>query len=182
MGCTCCKNGNSALNAEAKDIISITGKEKEKTIPILQEIQSRKGYIPEDLLNEVSEVTGIAVSDFYSVATFYSQFRFTPLGKHLIRVCNGTACFVSGADILFDTLSDLLKVGDGETTEDGLFTLETVACLGCCSLAPVVMISGRVYGKQNSDSIRKLVNSIIADEAKGEKAAAAAAGQTGGTA
>ncbi len=171
MGSCCCKNGNaasgavSALKAEAEDIIRITGKEKEKTIPILQEIQTRKGYIPEDLLREVSQVTGIAVSDFYSVATFYSQFRFTPLGKHLIRVCNGTACFVSGADILYDTLSDLLKVGNGETTEDGLFTLETVACLGCCSLAPVVMISGRVYGKQTPDSVRKLIAGIREKEA-----------------
>ena len=168
MGACCCQGGNTALNLEAEEIISITGKEKEKTIPILQEIQKRKGYIPEDLLREVSQVTGIAVSDFYSVATFYSQFRFTPLGKHLIRVCNGTACFVSGADILYDTLSDLLKVGNGETTDDGIFTLETVACLGCCSLAPVVMISDRVYGKQTADSIRKLVNTIKKNELEAE--------------
>ena len=167
MGNCCCDNGISALREEAEEIVRITGREKEKTIPILQEIQNRKGFIPEDLLREVSEVTGIAVSDFYGVATFYSQFRFTPLGKHLIKLCNGTACFVSGADILFETLTDVLKVGNGETTEDGLFTLETVACLGCCSLAPVLMIGEHVYGKQTGDSIRKLIKKIRDEEAAG---------------
>ena len=156
MGQCCC----DGLKTEAEEIIKITGVGKEKTIPILQEIQKRKGYIPEDLLDKVSEITGIPESQFYGVATFYSQFRFTPLGKYLIKVCNGTACFVSGADIIYDTLSELLNVSSGETTEDGLFTLETVACLGCCSLAPVVMINDRVYGKQSVDSIRKLIAKI----------------------
>lgn len=165
MGTCNCKCGNNALKKEAQEIIESAGREKDKTIPILQEIQNRKGYIPEELLNMVSELTSIPISDFFGVATFYSQFRFTPLGKYLIRICNGTACFVSGSDILFDTLSDLLNVKDGETTKDGLFTLETVACLGCCSLAPVVMISGRVYGKQSLESVRKLVEAIKKEEA-----------------
>ena len=164
----CCNSGENALKKEAQEIISITGKEKEKTIPILQEIQNRKGFLPEDLLRQVSELTGIAVSDFYSVATFYSQFRFTPLGKHLVKLCNGTACFVSGADILYETLADVLKVGNGETTEDGLFTLESVACLGCCSLAPVVMIGEQVYGKQTGDSVRKLISRIKKEETGGK--------------
>ena len=137
---------------------------KEKVIQILQEIQKKKGYLPEALLYEISHLTKIAVSDFYGVATFYSQFRFTPLGKYLIKLCNGTACFVSGSDVLYDTLCDFLKIKNGETTEDGLFTLETAACLGCCSLAPVVMIGDRVYGKQTPDSIRNLLNNIIKSE------------------
>ncbi len=170
MGSCCCNKGNSVLRIEAEKIIAITGKEKEKTIPILQEIQKRKGYLPEDFLREVSHITGIAVSDFYGVATFYSQFRFTPLGKHLIKLCNGTACFVSGADILYDTLCDFLKIKNGGTTSDGLFTLETAACLGCCSLAPVVMIGGRVYGKQTPDTIRKLLGEIITSETDSKKA------------
>ena len=156
MGHCCC----DGLKTEAEEIIKVCGVGNEKTIPILQEIQKRRGYIPEDLLKEVSEISGVAESRFYGVATFYSQFRFTPLGKYLIKVCNGTACFVSGADILIDTLKELLNVESGETTEDGLFTLETVACLGCCSLAPVVMINDRVYGKQSVDSIRKLIAKI----------------------
>ena len=155
------------MQAEAKEIIAIAG--KEKTITILQEIQKKKGYIPEDLLREISCLTKIAVSDFYGVATFYSQFRFTPLGKYVIKLCNGTACFVSGADALYDALCDFLKVKNGETTMDGLFTLETAACLGCCSLAPVVMIGERVYGKQTPDSIRELLKSIISADSSGAK-------------
>ncbi len=162
MGQCCC----NSLESEAEEIIKATGVGKEKTIPILQEVQRRKGYIPDDLLNRIAEITGIPESQFYGVATFYSQFRFTPLGKYLIRVCNGTACFVSGADIIFDTLSDLLDISDGQTTSDGLFTLETVACLGCCSLAPVVMINDRVYGKQSVDSIRKLISKIREEDKK----------------
>ncbi|MCL2792784.1 MAG: NADH-quinone oxidoreductase subunit NuoE [Spirochaetaceae bacterium] len=159
----CCNNKNdSTLQADAEEIIAVAG--KEKAIPILQEIQKKKGYIPEALLREISSLTKIAVSDFYGVATFYSQFRFTPLGKYVIKLCNGTACFVSGADILYDTLCDFLKIKNSETTKDALFTLETVACLGCCSLAPVVMIGDRVYAKQTPDSIKELLNGIIISE------------------
>jgi len=155
----CCNNADScALQAEAEKIVAVTG--KEKTISILQEIQKRKGYLPEALLFEISRLTKIAVSDFYGVATFYSQFRFTPLGKYLIKLCNGTACFVSGADSLYDAMCDHLKIKNGETTKNGLFTLETVACLGCCSLAPVVMIGDRVYGKQTPAGIIDLLEKI----------------------
>ena len=164
----CCNNKNdSTLQADAEEIIAVAG--KEKAIPILQEIQKKKGYIPEALLREISSLTKIAVSDFYGVATFYSQFRFTPLGKHVIKLCNGTACFVSGSDLLYDTLCDFLKIKSGETTKDGLFSLETAACLGCCSLAPVVMIGERAYGKQTPDSIRALLNSIISADSSGAK-------------
>jgi NADH-quinone oxidoreductase subunit E len=160
----CCCNKTSALKAKAQEIINITGAEKEKTIPILQEIQRREGYLPEDLLNEVSNLIGIAISDFYGVATFYSQFRFVPLGKYLIKVCNGTACYVSGTDLVYDAIAGFLDIQKGETTQDKLFTLETVACLGCCSLAPVVMIDSRVYGKQTPDSIRKILDGIKKSE------------------
>jgi len=163
----CTKKDNSVLQTEAEEIIAIAG--KEKAITILQEIQKKKGYIPEDLLREISSLTKIAVSDFYGVATFYSQFRFTPLGKHVIKLCNGTACFVSGADLIYDTLCDFLKIKSGETTRDGLFSLETAACLGCCSLAPVVMIGERAYGKQTPDSIKALLNSIIKADSSGAK-------------
>ncbi|MCL2705495.1 MAG: NADH-quinone oxidoreductase subunit NuoE [Spirochaetaceae bacterium] len=167
MGSCCTKKDNSVLQKEAEEIIAIAG--KDKTITILQEIQKKKGYISESLLREISCLTKIPVSDFYGVATFYSQFRFTPLGKHVIKLCNGTACFVSGADALYETLCDFLKIKSGETTNDGLFSLETAACLGCCSLAPVVMIGERVYGKQTPDSIRELLNSIIKADSSGAK-------------
>jgi NADH-quinone oxidoreductase subunit E len=162
MGNCCSNSNNSALQTEAEEIIAFAG--QEKTIPILQEIQKRKGYLPEALLREVSRITKIAVSDFYGVATFYSQFRFAPLGKHVIKLCNGTACFVSGADVLYDALCDFLNIKNGETTKDGLFSLETAACLGCCSLAPVVMIGERIYGKQTPESIRTLLEQIAAGD------------------
>ena len=171
MGNCCNNKNNSALQTEAKEIISITG--KEKTITILQEIQKKRGYIPEDLLREISCLTKIAVSDFYGVATFYSQFRFIPLGKYVIKLCNGTACFVSGADAIYDTLCDFLKIKRGETTKNGLFSLETAACLGCCSLAPVVMIGERVYARQTPDSIIDLLNTIISSEPCGKSYGAA---------
>ena len=163
---SCCNKNNSTLQTVAEEIIAITG--KEKTITILQEIQKKKGYIPEDLLREISALTKIAVSDFYGVATFYSQFRFIPLGKHVIKLCNGTACFVSGADVIYDALCDFLKIKSGGTTKDGLFSLETAACLGCCSLAPVVMIGERVYARQTPDSIIELLNNIISSETSGK--------------
>lgn len=148
---------NQDIRDEARDIICGIGNTPEKTIPLLQEIQRRKGYIPESLLEAVSVETGIPVSDMYGVATFYSQFRFTPSGEHLIKLCKGTACHVSGADVLISSITDELNIEEGGTTDDGLFTLEVVACLGCCSLAPVVMIDDTVYGKLTGAKIRKIL-------------------------
>ena len=153
MSCCC---DEAQLN-EARVIVDKVGGEPEKAIPLLQEIQRRHGYLPEEILEAVAQVTGIPVSDLYGVATFYSQFRFTPSGKHLIKVCKGTACHVAGAEILFSAVSDELGIGEGGTTEDKLFSLESVACLGCCSLAPVVMISDKVYGKLTGAKIRKIL-------------------------
>jgi len=152
-----CKGCSDAVVEEARDIVSTVGKTPDKVIPLLQEIQQRHGYLPEEMITAVASEIGAYPSDIYGVATFYSQFRFTPMGKHLIKVCKGTACHVSGADILFAVLQDQLQVEEGETTEDGLFTLESVACLGCCSLAPVVMIDGKVFGKLTPSKVRKII-------------------------
>ena len=157
MSCSTCGEG---VLKEARDIVESVGREPEMAIPLLQEIQKRHGYLSEEMLEAVAGEIGMPVADFYGVATFYSQFRFTPSGKHLIKVCKGTACHVAGADILFSAISDELGVGDGETTEDLLFTLESVACLGCCSLAPVVMIDEKVYGKLTAVKIRKILKGI----------------------
>jgi len=152
-----CKDCSNAVLEEARQIVRQVGSEPEKVIPLLQEIQKRHSYLPDDLVEAVAEVMEVPAADIYGVATFYSQFRFTPMGKHLIRVCKGTACHVSGADLLTASISDELGVEEGGTTEDMLFSLETVACLGCCSLAPVVMIDDKVYGKLTSSKIRKIV-------------------------
>ncbi len=157
MSCDCSASSLEALREDACDIIKAAGDTPESTIPLLQEIQRRYGYLPEEMMEAVACELGIHIADFYGVATFYSQFRFVPSGRHLIKVCKGTACHVAGADILFSAVSEELGVTEGGTTEDRLFTLEAVACLGCCSLAPVVMIDEKVYGKLTAGKARKIL-------------------------
>jgi len=137
---------------------------KGNLIPLLQGTQDIYGYLPYDAFIKLSEETGIPLNEMYGVATFYTQFRLNPVGKHIIKVCHGTACHVQDADTITDALQDTLKVEDGETTEDGLFTLESVACLGCCSLAPVMMIDGNTYGKLTGKRAEKIVKELKISE------------------
>jgi NADH-quinone oxidoreductase subunit E len=116
-------------------------------IPALQLVQDRDGYISRERMLEIHRDTGIPLSEIYGVATFFAQFRLAPAGKHVIRVCHGTACHVAGAKIITRSLEDRLKVATGETSADRLFTLEIVSCLGCCCLAPVLMIDKATHGK-----------------------------------
>lgn len=160
MSCSTC--GPAAVK-EAREIVSMLGTTKDKVIPFLQEIQKRHGYLPDEMIEAVAGETGIPAAEMYGVATFYSQFRFSPMGKYLIKVCKGTACHVSGAETLFSVLSDELKVEEGGTTVDRMFTLESVACLGCCSLAPVVMIGDKIYGKLTLSKVRKILRSYYDD-------------------
>ena len=158
-----CQGCESSTIEEARDIVAVVGSTRDKVIPLLQEIQKRHGYLPEDMIEAVADVIGVPSSEIFGVATFYSQFRSTPMGEHLIKVCTVTACDVSGADVLFSSLSDELNVGEGETTDDGMFTLDAVACLGCCSLAPVIMVDGKVYGKLTPSKVRKIVKGYYSD-------------------
>lgn len=137
---------------------------KGNMIPILQGIQEIYGYIPKDAFAKVSKETGLELSDMYGVVTFYAQFRLNPVGKYIIKVCHGTACHVQNANAITDAIQDALKVKDGDTTEDGLFTLESVACLGCCSLAPVMMIGDETYGKLTGDKAVKIIRGIKRQE------------------
>ena len=130
------------------------GRTKEASIPILQAIQADYGYLPMDVLGKVCEESEITKSHLYGVATFYSQFKLTPKGKNAIKICKGTACHVKGADVSIVAFKDQLGINIDQTTEDGEFSLETVACLGCCSLAPVVMINEDVYGGLSSSKVR----------------------------
>ena len=143
---------------------------KGNLIPLLQGVQSIYGYIPRSAFVLIAHETGLTLSDMYGVATFYAQFRLSLVGKHIIKVCHGTACHVQGADAISTALKEALKVNDGETTPDKLFTLETVACLGCCSLAPVMMIDEETYGKLTGSSAVKIVKDIKIKETqdKGE--------------
>jgi len=126
-------------------------------IPMLQAAQDTFGYIPEQVIYDIGEVTAIPLADIYGVITFYAQFRLKPLGKHLIRICEGTACHVNGAKSILRALQDELGIMVGETTGDGLFTLESVACLGCCSLSPVIMVDDETFANLNQDRTRAVV-------------------------
>ncbi len=130
---------------------------KGNVIPLLQKTQDIYGYLPQPAMREIARVTGKTPAEIYGVATFYAQFRFTPMGKHVMKVCHGTACHVQGADSLDTVVEQKLGVKPGNTTSDGEFTVERVACLGCCSLAPVVMIDGEVYGRLTGDKLGKIV-------------------------
>jgi NADH-quinone oxidoreductase subunit E len=145
-------------------------------IPLLQSAQDHFGYIPRRAINYISTVTGVPESEVYGVITFYSQFRLKPMGKYVIRACAGTACHVSGADLIRETIEDELGIEQGETTEDGLFTLNTVACIGCCSLAPVIMINDNTHGRLTPAGVRK----VIRKYKRGEKLASAGAGGKAG--
>jgi NADH-quinone oxidoreductase subunit E len=139
---------------------------KGNLIPLLQGAQTLYGYIPEEVFRKISEETGLSLSDMYGVATFYAQFRLIPAGKNIIKVCHGTACHVQNADSITDAIKEALNVKDGETTPDKLFTLESVACLGCCSLAPVMMIGEETYGKLTGASAVKVIKDIKINEMK----------------
>lgn len=114
-------------------------------IPVLQDVQGEYGYLPEQSLEELESLMGISANEIYGVATFYTQFRFSPPGEHTIQVCQGTACHVRGGFRVLLEVEQRLGVRAGETTADGTFDLQRVACLGCCALAPVVAVDGKVY-------------------------------------
>jgi len=135
-------------------------KSQSSLIPLLQETQKKFGYLPKIAIQEICDYLEIPLSRAYGVATFYSQFRFEPLGKYLIKICHGTACHVNGSIKIAQAVMEEFGIREGKTTEDGLVTLERVACLGCCSLAPVIMINDKVYGKLTPDKVRKLAKKL----------------------
>lgn len=143
MNCNCEKNTDlSLLEPCLEKYAQVPG----SLITILQNAQEIYGYLPVDVILHISRRTGVKVTKIMGVATFYSQFRLNPVGKYLIMLCQGTACHVNGSQQIEKTINEHLKIKDGETTEDGLFTLKNVACLGCCSLSPVMMINDETYG------------------------------------
>ena len=139
------------------EIAGLVGHSPGDLIPVLRRLQGRYGYLPEPVVLELARVTGIPPSRVYGVITFYSQFRLQPIGRHIVRVCAGTACHVSGSKMLIDSVQDELGIEVGETTADGIFTLFTVACLGCCSLAPVMMVDEETHGRLTASSVRKIL-------------------------
>ncbi len=136
-------------------------------IPLLQEAQQKMGYLSKDVMRYIAEKMDIPAADIYGVATFYSMFKLKPQGKHIVRVCKGTACHVSDADGIKEALRSALQLeGEEDTTSDMKFTLMEVACLGCCSLAPVIMIDDTTYGKLTPEAIKGILDRYAYAEEK----------------
>jgi NADH-quinone oxidoreductase subunit E len=144
------------MNNELDEILSSYQGVESDLIPILQDIQSYFGYLPEELMKEVSRFVGIPESELYGVATFYQQFRFTPIGRKHIIVCEGTACHVKGANKIIENIERHLNIKKGEVTFDLEYSLESVGCLGCCALAPCAMINQEVKSNLTLKDIKKL--------------------------
>ncbi|MGD0549107.1 MAG: NAD(P)H-dependent oxidoreductase subunit E [Candidatus Bathyarchaeia archaeon] len=126
-------------------------------IPILQEVQESQGYVSPDVIDEIGAFTGVSPGEIFGVASFYAHFRFTKPGKHTIKVCRGTACHVRGSERILELVERELKVKAGQTTADELFSLERIACFGCCALAPVVVVDKDVHGRMSSTKARRLL-------------------------
>jgi len=153
------------INTEKIDfLINKYGARRESLIPLLQDIQSFLNWLPEEVIREVAKKLGIPLIDVYSVATFYRSFSLKPRGKHLITVCLGTACHVRGGQRIVEAISRELGIKPGETTKDMKFSLETVNCLGCCAIGPIVVVDGEYYGGMTSQKALSLIKRIGKEE------------------
>ena len=133
---------------------------RDSLIPILQGVQEKLGYISEDSINDISNYLDISKNDVYGVATFYTQFRFSRPGDHIVKICLGTSCHVRGGQRIMNAVSKQLGIKPGETTPNYKFSLERVACFGSCALSPVVVVDEKVYGRMNSQNAMKLIKEL----------------------
>ncbi|EGW40510.1 NADH-quinone oxidoreductase subunit NuoE [Desulfosporosinus sp. OT] len=170
MSCDCEKKLEAEFSTNKVDtslmdeVIDKFKRENGNLISVLQDAQEAYGYLPLDVLKMIADRTGNKRAKIYGVATFYSQFRLKPRGKYIILTCQGTACHVNGSDAIAEALCEELNIKVGDSTSDWMFSLEEVACLGCCSLAPVIMINGEAFGNLTPKSARKIVKDIYASE------------------
>lgn len=141
-----------------EEVIAKYPKTREHLISILQEVQAEYGYLSRDSINRISDYLKLPSSKIFGVATFYNQFKLTAPGRIQISMCRGTACHVKGSLNLLDTCTQFLGIEVGQTTKDGLFSLETVACLGCCSIAPAMMVNGRFFGRLDKKKVEYLLD------------------------
>lgn len=159
-----CMCGNE--NSNLKEILEKYTQDKSNLIQILNEVQEKYGYISTENQKEISEYLGISMAEVYGVVTFYSRFTLEPKGKYNIAVCLGTACFVKGSERVLDKVKEILKIDVGQTTEDGLFSIEATRCIGACGLAPVFTVNGEVYGKATPEKAEEVLKKIIEEEKK----------------
>jgi NADH-quinone oxidoreductase subunit E len=144
------------------------GTGRDSLIPILQETQGEFGYLPREAVVLIGDRLGLPVSKIFGVATFYNQFRFEPVGKYHVQICRGTACHVKGSLKVLEKTKRELGIEPGKTSRDGLFSLEIVACMGACALAPVISINGEIHARVSTDDIVKLIQDCRNAEATGE--------------
>lgn len=165
MACDCsCKKSDLSL---IENVLAKYADVDGSLITILQNAQEIYGYLPVDVLYHIAERIGSTPAKVMGVATFYSQFRLKPVGKYLIMLCQGTACHVNGSQRIEQAIYDELGISDGETTDDGLFTLKNVACLGCCSLSPVMMINDETYGRLTPDKAKEILRNLRKEAEEG---------------
>ena len=146
------------MSKKVKGVITKFSRERSNLIPILQKVQAVAGYLSPEAITEISRFLGITENDIYSVASFYAQFRFTRPGEHSVKVCLGTACHVRGGELILDSLERELNIKTGQVTGDYKFGLERVACVGCCALAPVVVIDQQdVFGKMTQTRVKEML-------------------------
>ena len=155
--CACVCGNKEAKPSELDKILARHKGERGSLIPVLQEVQEVQGYISQDAIREISAALKIPATDIFGVATFYAQFHLKPRGRHVVRVCQGTACHVRGSAKILAEVEKELGIQPGENTEDLLYTLEPVACLGCCGLAPVMMIDEDTHGRLTADKVAAIL-------------------------
>ena len=163
MGVCCCKDSKEQ---KLDEIIAKYKGTRDALIPVLHEAQEIYGYLPMSVQKKIAEGLGVSLAEVYGVVTFYAQFYLEPKGKYRINVCLGTACYVKGAGLILDKLSEVLKIKSGQCTKDGLFSLEACRCVGACGLAPVIMINDDVYGRLTPDDIPAIIQSYRDKEAE----------------
>ena len=157
--CTCAKQGDSAFDPTPLEaVLDQYGHDRSALIPVLQAAQQTYGYLPREALEAIARGLRMPLSEVFGVATFYSQFHLEPRGERIVRVCHGTACHVRGADEVTRVVEDELGVRVGETAPDLSFTIESVACVGCCGLAPVVLVDDQTFGSLDAQGARRLAS------------------------
>ncbi len=155
---------NNKEKIKIKEILKTFESEKGNVISILQDIQETYQYLPSNILFYLSKKLNIALAELYSIATFYTQFKFKKLGKNILVCCDGTACHVKGGPVLLNFAENELGIRAGETTDDKLFSIEPVACLGCCAISPVCVINGQIYGDLTIKKLKRILKDLKEDK------------------
>jgi len=152
------------MNKDIQAILDKYQRDSSFLVSILQDIQGLYNYLPKDVLKEIAKELDIPLSTIFSVATFYKAFSLTPRGKHLIQICLGTACHVRGATNILEKVKRKLDIQPGETTDDGMFTLQTVNCLGACALGPIMVVDDEYHGQMTQSKVDTIIDNIVKED------------------